>query len=70
MVIYHTEGALPDVTRAYDPTADQKIVGSGNEDGYFPNGLPSRILRRLACAIQHTLSFSSNGFILISLTEF
>ena len=43
MVIYHTERALPDVvkfttsgtavTRAYDPTADQKIVGSGNKDG-------------------------------------
>ena len=35
MVIYHTERALPDVTavtRAYDSTADQKIVGSGNED--------------------------------------
>ena len=35
MVIYHTERALPDVTRAYDPTADQKIIGSGNEDGAF-----------------------------------
>ena len=32
MVIYHTERALPAVTRAYDPTPDQKIVGSGNED--------------------------------------
>ena len=39
MVIYHTERALSRhpvtaVTRAYDPTADQKIVGSGNEDGF------------------------------------
>ena len=25
---------LPGPTRAYDPNADQKIVGSGNEDGY------------------------------------
>ena len=38
MVIYHTERALPRhpvtaVTRAYDQTADQKIIGSGNEDG-------------------------------------
>ena len=34
MVIYHTERALPDVvkSRTDDPTADQKIVGSGNED--------------------------------------
>ena len=34
-VRYLSRHPVTAVTRAYDPTADQKIVGSGNEDGTY-----------------------------------
>ena len=33
------ENAVTAVSRAYDPTADQKIVGSGNEDEFVIESL-------------------------------
>ena len=88
MVIYHTERALPDVrhpvtavTGAYDPTAGQKIVGSGNEDGaamdscfglFYAYSYNSRTGRRRHRAIcdrkKNPCSFFNSAFSLRSMS--